>query len=81
MRTLDAVKNNSDLLFREYAPDTNMAKQAKSALDALYMEVAMKLKVEGNYDGSAANLVYGDVSCLSSLRCRSIVHKCLCVQS
>jgi hypothetical protein len=62
VRALDGIKNSTDELFREYAPDTKDAKHEKSDADTLYVEVALKLKNEANYDGSAANLVYGDVS-------------------
>lgn len=62
VRAIERIKNTGDQLFLEYAPDTKEAKQDKSALDSQFVVVATKLKTEGHYSGSAATLVYGDVS-------------------
>lgn len=62
VRAIERLKIGCDQLFRETAPKTKEAKQAMSAVDALFVVVATKLKKEAKYYGSAADLVYSDVS-------------------
>lgn len=62
VRAIERIKNSGDQLVREYCPDTKAVAAAKSSLDDLYVVLTTKLKTEANYYGSAANLVFGDVS-------------------